>query len=51
MPAIYNDIQFVEAGGFIFYGVSFFDLDRHAATYVDRILKVPSQPSYPLSNR
>jgi len=39
LPAIYNDIQFVEAGGLIFYGVSFRGLDRHAATYVDRILK------------
>jgi ABC-type uncharacterized transport system substrate-binding protein len=39
IPAIYNDIQFVEAGGLIFYGVSFFDLDRRAATYVDKILK------------
>ena len=39
IPAIYNDIQFVEAGGLIFYGVSFRDLDHRAATYVDRILK------------
>jgi putative ABC transport system substrate-binding protein len=39
IPVIYNDIQFVEAGGLIFYGVSFLDLDRRAATYVDRILK------------
>lgn len=39
IPAIYNDIQFVEAGGLIFYGVNFFDLDRRAATYVDKILK------------
>ena len=39
IPAIYNDIQFVEAGGLIFYGVSFLDLDHRAATYVDKILK------------
>jgi putative ABC transport system substrate-binding protein len=39
IPAIYNDVQFVEAGGLIFYGVSFLDLDRHVATYVDKILK------------
>jgi putative ABC transport system substrate-binding protein len=39
IPAIYNDIQFVEAGGLIFYGVSFRDLDRHAASFVDKILK------------
>jgi putative ABC transport system substrate-binding protein len=39
IAAIYNDVQFVEAGGLIFYGVSFRDLDRHAAIYVDKILK------------
>ena len=39
IPVIYNDVQFVEAGGLIFYGVSFRDLDRHAATYVGKILK------------
>jgi len=39
LPAMYNDFQFVEAGGLMFYGVSFLDLDRHAATYVDKILK------------
>ena len=38
-PAIYHDIQFVEAGGLIFYGVNFTDLDRRAAMYVDKILK------------
>jgi len=39
LPTIYNDIQFVEAGGLLYYGVSFYDLDRHAAIYVDKILK------------
>jgi putative ABC transport system substrate-binding protein len=39
LPAIYYDPQFVGAGGLMSYGVSYTDLDRRAATYVDKILK------------
>ena len=39
LPAIYNNSQFVEAGGLMTYGVSFTDLYRRAATFVDKILK------------
>ena len=39
LPAIYSNSQFVEAGGLMFYGVNQLDLDRRAATYVDKILK------------
>ena len=39
LPAIYPNSQFVEAGGLMFYGVNVIDLDRRAATYVDKILK------------
>jgi len=39
MAAIYHNSQFADAGGLMFYGVNIFDLDRRAATYVDRILK------------
>ena len=39
LPAIYPFPEFVEAGGLISYGVSFADLWRRAATYVDKILK------------
>jgi putative ABC transport system substrate-binding protein len=39
LPAIYSNSQFVEAGGLMFYGVNVLDLDRRAATYVDKILK------------
>jgi ABC-type uncharacterized transport system substrate-binding protein len=39
LPAIYPQAQFVEAGGLMFYGVDLTDLDRRAATYVDKILK------------
>jgi putative ABC transport system substrate-binding protein len=39
LPAIYHVAEFVEAGGLMSYGVSFIDLYRRAATYVDKILK------------
>jgi putative ABC transport system substrate-binding protein len=39
LPGIYHNSQFADAGGLIFYGVNVFDLDRRAATYVDKILK------------
>ncbi len=39
LPAIYHVSEFVEAGGLMSYGVSFIDLYRRAATYVDKILK------------
>jgi ABC-type uncharacterized transport system substrate-binding protein len=39
LPAIYHQNLFVEAGGLMFYGVNVLDLDRRAATYVDKILK------------
>jgi putative ABC transport system substrate-binding protein len=39
LPAIYSNSFYVDAGGLMTYGVSFTDLDRRAATYVDKILK------------
>jgi putative tryptophan/tyrosine transport system substrate-binding protein len=39
LPAIYNSIEWVEAGGLTSYGASIPDLLRRAATYVDKILK------------
>ena len=39
LPAIYWRSDIVESGGLMSYGVSFSDLDRRAATYVDKILK------------
>ena len=39
LPAIYSLSSFVDAGGLMFYGVKGADLDRRAATYVDKILK------------
>jgi putative ABC transport system substrate-binding protein len=39
LPAMYGAREFVEAGGLIAYGVSYADLFRRAAAYVDRILR------------
>ena len=38
-PQIYPEREFVEAGGFMSYGVDFDVLWRRAASFVDRILK------------
>ena len=39
LPATYPRREFVEDGGLMSYGVNISDLDRRAATYVDKILK------------
>jgi putative ABC transport system substrate-binding protein len=39
LPAIYNAVEWVEAGGLMSYGTSISDLFRRAATYVDKIFK------------
>jgi putative ABC transport system substrate-binding protein len=39
LPSIYDERLFVEAGGLMSYAPSFTDSFRHAATYVDKILK------------
>ena len=39
LPAVYDRIDFVDAGGLLSYGVNLPDLSRRAAEYVDQILK------------
>jgi putative tryptophan/tyrosine transport system substrate-binding protein len=39
LPGIYEDKQYVDAGGLMSYGPSFPDLFRRSARYVDKILK------------
>ncbi|TMI76596.1 MAG: ABC transporter substrate-binding protein [Bacillati bacterium ANGP1] len=39
LPAIYSNRVFVDAGGLMSYGVNFAHMFRHAATWVDKILK------------
>jgi len=39
LPAIYENADYVEAGGLMAYGASLADMARHAAGYIDRILR------------
>jgi putative ABC transport system substrate-binding protein len=39
LPAIYYQDEFVDDGGLMSYGADYADLYRHAAVYVDKILK------------
>src|SRR5262249_32098735 len=48
LPAIYSQPQYVEAGGLMSYGMNLADLDRRAATYVDKILKGAKPADLPI---
>ena len=48
LPAMYPFPEFVEAGGLMSYGVSFADLWRRAATYIDKIFKGAKPADLPI---
>jgi putative ABC transport system substrate-binding protein len=48
LPAIYGQLEYVEAGGFMSYAVSFTDLHRRAAAYVDKILRGTKPADLPI---
>ena len=51
LPAIYERLEHVEAGGLMTYGPNINDLHRRAATFVDKILKGRTPVTFPSSNR
>jgi ABC-type uncharacterized transport system substrate-binding protein len=48
LPTIYGRPEYVEDGGLVFYGPSYTDLFRRAATYVDKILKGAKPADLPI---
>jgi putative ABC transport system substrate-binding protein len=48
LPTIYAAREFVDAGGLMAYGVSYPDLYRRAATYVDKIFKGAKPADLPI---
>jgi putative tryptophan/tyrosine transport system substrate-binding protein len=48
LPAIYDEQRFPQLGGLMSYGVNLADLDRRAATYIDKILKGAEPANLPI---
>ena len=48
LPAIYWDRIFAESGGLISYGSDYADIDRRAASYVDKILRGANPGDLPI---
>jgi putative ABC transport system substrate-binding protein len=47
VPAVYNDSVYVKDGGLLSYGTNRADITRRSASFVDRILKGPTNPPVP----
>ena len=50
LPAMYETMNFLEAGGLMLYGPSFNSLYRNAATFVDKILKGTNPAEMPVEH-
>jgi putative ABC transport system substrate-binding protein len=48
LPAMYYGSRWIDAGGLMFYGVSYADRFRRAAHYADRIMKSASPAELPI---
>jgi putative ABC transport system substrate-binding protein len=48
LPAMYNNKEFIDAGGLMSYGVSYPDLYRRAAAFVDKIFKGAKPANLPV---
>jgi putative tryptophan/tyrosine transport system substrate-binding protein len=48
LPAVYGNTEHAEAGGLVAYGANFLDLERRAATYIDRLLKGAKPADLPI---
>ena len=49
LPSVFHATEYAEAGGLIAYGASFLDVQRRAATYVDKILKGAKPADLPVA--